>query len=896
MSEPGRDSDRGHLSAGRRLGPYEIVEPIGAGGMGEVYRARDTRLHREVALKVLPPALVADPTRRERFVQEARAASALEHPHIAVIHEIGDADGITFIAMELLRGEPLSNVIARGPLRPTRALELASEMAEGLARAHETRIVHRDLKPANVMLTEDGHAKIIDFGLAKLVEALGQDATAVTAARNLTESGMVLGTPVYMSPEQTLGRPVDHRSDIFSFGTVLYEMVTGRPPFRGQSRIDTMHAILRDPAPPLSSSIGPATGDLQRVLDKCLAKDPADRYQGMRDLVVDLRAARRRLESSSVRATSTSGDRTVGDHLRVRPWMYGAGALVLFALVAVVLFESLRSERPAPTDRARWVQLTNLDFATQPALSPDGRMLAFVRGSGTFATDGQIYLKMLPSGDAVPLTQDALPKMAPVFSPDGTRIAYTANSAQDPWATWMVPALRGEPRRWLRNASGLTWVDHDHLLFSEIKQGQHMGIVTSTETRAESRDIYFPRDEVAMAHRSYRSPDGKWLLIVEMDAGGVWLPCRLVPFAGGSTGQSVGPSNAPCTSAAWSTDGEWMYLSANNGDGFHIWRQRFTGGEPEQLTSGPTEEEGVAVAPDNRSLITSVGFRQRSVWIHDGSGERQVSLEGYAFWPLLSADGRRVCFRVRPTPGSGQSPSELWIVDLVSGRAERLLDGQMITGFDLSGDDRVVAAVPEPDGKSRLWLAWLDGREAPRRVAAIEGDAPRFGATGEILFRSPEGNSHALTSVGVDGLRQRRLAPVPNFVFGEGSPDRQRVSVSESRSLDLYSTRGEPPIRFFTGASVSRLRWSGDGSRLYASFQTGDATAFSVGRTYVIPLSNGSMLPHIPDGGFHTQEELAVIPGVQVLPYADVAPGPTPVVYAFSRMTITRNLYRIPLP
>src|SRR5262245_60735238 len=197
------------LKPGTRLGPYEIVNPLGAGGMGEVYRARDTRLHREVALKVLPPALVADSARRERFVQEARAASALEHPHIAVIHEIGDADGITFIAMELLRGEPLSNVIARGPLRPTRALELASEMAEGLARAHETGIVHRDLKPANVMLTEDGHAKIIDFGLAKLVEALGQDATAVTAARNLTESGMVLGTPVYMSPEQTLGGPVD---------------------------------------------------------------------------------------------------------------------------------------------------------------------------------------------------------------------------------------------------------------------------------------------------------------------------------------------------------------------------------------------------------------------------------------------------------------------------------------------------------------------------------------------------------------------------------------------------------------------------------------------------------------------------------------------------------------
>jgi eukaryotic-like serine/threonine-protein kinase len=285
----------GQFARGQRLAHYEIVEAIGAGGMGEVYRARDTRLHRDVALKILPAAVVADPSRRERFVQEARAASAVEHPHIAAIHDIGEADGVIYIAMELVRGEPLGRVIARGNLAPPRALDLSIEIAEALARAHEIGLVHRDLKPANVMLTEDDHAKIIDFGLAKLVRQLGGDAD-VTRISDRTATGVVLGTPSYLSPEQAQAASVDHRSDIFSFGILLHEMLTGRSPFRGNTPIDTVHAILHSPPPPLPSSIGEATADLQRIIARCLAKNADHRYQQTRDLLVDLRTARRRLE------------------------------------------------------------------------------------------------------------------------------------------------------------------------------------------------------------------------------------------------------------------------------------------------------------------------------------------------------------------------------------------------------------------------------------------------------------------------------------------------------------------------------------------------------------------------------------------------------------------------
>jgi serine/threonine protein kinase/TolB-like protein/tetratricopeptide (TPR) repeat protein len=291
--------------AGRTVSHYKIVEEISRGGMGVVYRATDTRLNRDVALKVLPAELTADADRRERFTREARAASALEHPNIAVIHDIGEQDGINFIAMELVRGDKLSTAIQNNlAANAGRALEIAVEIAEGLARAHSQGIVHRDLKPANVMLTEDGHAKVIDFGLAKLLAPLsGDGGNTVTAAA--TDPAIVIGTVYYMAPEQARGGNIDHRTDVFAFGVLLYEMFSGTVPFRGQSSIETIHAILHSPPPPLRGLAVPQTAadDLQRIVDKCLAKDPEDRYQGMKDLIVDLKAARRRLDTASMTAT-----------------------------------------------------------------------------------------------------------------------------------------------------------------------------------------------------------------------------------------------------------------------------------------------------------------------------------------------------------------------------------------------------------------------------------------------------------------------------------------------------------------------------------------------------------------------------------------------------------------
>jgi two-component system LytT family response regulator len=279
---------------GSRLGHYEVLDELGRGGMGVVYRARDTRLKRDVALKVLSPALTGDPALRERLVREAQTAAALSHPAVSVVHEVGEAGGVTFIAMELVRGEPLSRLLSRGPLPPTRALELALELCGGLAEGHARGIVHRDLKPGNVMVTPSGQAKLIDFGLAKTVEPQpllesGDD----TPPRADSDAGRLVGTAAYRSPEQARGRPVDARSDVFSFGAVLLEMLLGRPAFLRDGAIETLHAVLKEEAP-VPDHLPPA---LRGLLSRCLDKDPARRFPAGRELLEALRAARAECEA-----------------------------------------------------------------------------------------------------------------------------------------------------------------------------------------------------------------------------------------------------------------------------------------------------------------------------------------------------------------------------------------------------------------------------------------------------------------------------------------------------------------------------------------------------------------------------------------------------------------------
>jgi Tol biopolymer transport system component len=313
-------------------------------------------------------------------------------------------------------------------------------------------------------------------------------------------------------------------------------------------------------------------------------------------------------------------------------------AVIVGASLGAFLFSSGKASSPAMTaSRFEYIPLTNFtDSAVSPTLSPDGRMLAFIRGESTFTGAGDVYIKLLPDGEPVRLTHDGGEKMGPVsFSPDGSRIAYMLGE----WNTWSVPVLGGEPTPFLANAAGLSWSNAGtpyRVMYSALTgKALQMGIFTATESRSEERIVYLP-DGFGMAHRSSVSPDGKSVLVVEMGPRG-WLPCRLVPIDGSSAGSRVGPAPAQCTFAGWTPDGKWMYFSANTGSGSHIWRQRFPDGAAEQVTFGATEEQGISFAPDGKSLVTSVGESQSSLWIHDSKGERQVTFEGYAYLPSFSA-------------------------------------------------------------------------------------------------------------------------------------------------------------------------------------------------------------------------------------------------------------------
>ncbi len=908
------------LPPGTRLGPYDITAKIGAGGMGEVYRARDTRLQRDVALKILPAALTIDPARRARFVQEARAASAIEHPHIAMIHDIGDAEGVTFIAMELVRGDPLADLVARGPVAPARAIELAIEIAEALARAHDVGVVHRDLKPANVMVTTEGHAKIIDFGLAKLVDVLDGESRE-TVTRQVTELGVVLGTVSYMSPEQAQGTVVDHRSDIFSFGIALYEMIAGRRPFVGRTPIDTLHAILHTAAPPLPPTVGATTTDLQRIIDKCLAKNPYERYQGMRDVVVDLRAAGRRLDSLPATAGSTQRSRS---ELSARPiwraargvvesrrtWLYIGAALAAIAIVATVAWRP-RSSLIPPTE---WEQITDyVDSVSSPALSSDGRMLAFLRGPRTFTTTGNVYVMVLPKGPTLQLTHDeSQERMDPVFSPDGSTIAYSV-----PFHTWTVPISGGKPQLWLPNAASLRWIDSSTLLFSAMASGtpglRGMLVATSDASRTRERGVYTPAGPVGMAHRSYISPDRKWVLVAaEMvrRPPWVWQPCRIVPFDGSSTGRVVGPRDAACTAAAWSPDGQWMYLVTNAGGAFHIWRQRFPDGAPEQLTAGATEEEGIAVSPEGTSLVTAVGTRRISVVLHEGGAERAILSEGR---PRLAAvqngspfslDGKKLYFLqiVRGSNDVGDAmltaytSGELWAVDVESGQADAVFPGLHITRFSLARDGKHITFTTADSDGPHLWIAALDRQSPPRRLPATAPESPRF--AGDYIYYvarelTPQGTQNAVVRrIRLDGTDDERIWTRPFF----------RVSMSPSgRHLALTSN---DPIRveiadWQTGSLTPICAgcsgwWSDDGAWFNLAQQAGSGDQLG---HCLLPTRGDTEVPDVPPGGFASIADAARAKGARVINQGgDVGLSATPDRYAFVRETVHRNLFRILLP
>lgn len=594
-----------------------------------------------------------------------------------------------------------------------------------------------------------------------------------------------------------------------------------------------------------------------------------------------------------------------GNVSHFRLWLGAAAVAIAFVGVLAVLWLRSAVTRPV-TSPAEYVALTEFaDSATAPALSPDGKMVTFIRGGEAFLSHGQIYVKLLPNGTAVRVTNTPNRKFAPVFTPDGTRIAYSEVSRTESgsaWDTFTVPVLGGEPSRLLSNATGLVWTDDVHVMFSAFKgSGGHLAIVTAKDNRADERDVYLPAHVRGMAHYSYASPDRTAVLVVEMDPSGQFQSCRLVPFDGKTMGALVGPTGH-CRSAAWSPDGSWMYFGAEVAGHSHLWRQAYPRGVPEQITFGPTEEEGVAVAPDGRSVITAISLPHSTLWLHDAEGDRPLTSDGLAYSPRWSSDRRRVYYMLRPSPDSPSA--ELRVVSVASGKSQTLLaelpvpdvdpSFQEVPTFDISDDEQhVVYSSRASGGIMSVFSAPIDRSAPPRELA--RGVYPSFGRRDDVFFVDVETKTSVFTRLARDGTRTR-IGDRPIFARGGISPDGRWAALFSAAS-SATAPSGTVVLNMDTGqtkrvcSGECFLWWSDDGKFLYATVVDESAPE----QTLVVPLKQGALVPDVPESGLNIPANQRAISGLKVIDRGSVVPIGDGSTYVYVKSGRERNLYRVPL-
>jgi eukaryotic-like serine/threonine-protein kinase len=584
-------------------------------------------------------------------------------------------------------------------------------------------------------------------------------------------------------------------------------------------------------------------------------------------------------------------------------------ASVGLAMVTVGALVFVRTDaRPTAADEQP-VQLTDFnDSALSPSLSHDGRVLAFLRNGafGRAAGGRDLYVKVLPSGSPVQLTRDRVTKDHPVFSPDDARIVYTTFQPPLRWDSWQVPMLGGTPEPFLPNASGVMWLDPRRVIYSTVMSGTHMGIARSTESRSEYEEIYFPGRADGMVHRTTPSPDHKWLLLVEM-TGGTWLPCRLLPADGSSGGRQVSPPGGQCTSAAWSPDGRWMYFSSNVGGEFHLWRQRFPDGPPEQITFGPTEQEGTAITSDGRYVVTSMGLQQASIWLHDEAGDRKLTDERYTTQPVVVGSPNRMFYLVRTQFSRGQESGELWSVDLASGHRERMMPGVAMANYSLSHDvSKVVFTSAGTDRDAGVWIGDLQHRTPPRLLARGIDLRAFFGAPGEVIFTAEDNHLYRMRE---DGSGVERAAPELVAYLSTVSPDgRWAVAIvpnaaeGATTQLKFLSLHGERSFevcneacgtgpRSFLGAPP--FTWSADGTSLLVNLI---AFEHQTRRSVVLPYRSDAPATALWPRGLRTETDVLATPGAQPINAALTYPAHNASTYLTWTASMQSNLYRVRLP
>lgn len=796
---------------GRTVNRYRIDSLIGEGGMGKVYLGFDDQLGRRVAVKILAARFASDAGRRERFFREARSASALNHPNILTIHEIGEFEGSYYIVSEFIEGRTLTDYLREGGHTVSETLDIAVQLASALTAAHDAGIVHRDIKPDNVMIRSDRIVKVLDFGIAKLTDSESPadvDTEGETRAKPVTSPGLIIGTPRYMSPEQARGQRIDVRSDIFSFGVVLYEMLSGRPPFSGSTEIDVIGSILKDDPTPISELVPGIAPAIERIVEKSLRKDRETRFQHIRDLLIDLRDAARDLETGgrpvnrtvSIPAQATREDRTSSV---TAPRFSFAHVGIIGALVAVVAAAvwyltgsaAQQSLDLKTAEVATWSS-TPGEVYSVGSFSPDGRMVAF---ASTRSGSKNIWLRQSGAGDAVQVTRDETSSDDPVWSPNGDEIAYFSTRGNRP-AIWRMPFMggaatlvaelpdaAGKPRLWA--STGKIYFESKSELFSaDVATGAIEQVTSISGDGSLPSSVTVARDGRSVAFVT--TADKRWTL---------------------NTGSSADAKKAVFTSplqirnVTWHPDGRRLLFSSQVDGTFQIFVIPASGGEPRQITFGETDSLVLDVSADGSRVLFGSAKEESDVWTvtaRDGS-ERTVATDIESeFWPDPSPDGGRVVL---------QSVKNL-------SQGNRIFNTDIVIRTTGGGDSRTVVArnafLPKwsPDG-TRLAFMSLDGLEFRIETAGPEGEQRRVLTSGGI--RAPS----------FSVLPYNRLQTA-DFSW---SPDGRRIAYVSDRDgrSNVWTVgadgAGDTMVTANTeDVDFSNPIWSDDGRRIAVATRSGE--------------------------------------------------------------------------